>query len=263
MLFVRLVRTTLAARRTQHPHFHPPVLGEPARLLHQLPDVPAGLLGLGAGIAASTGEISRMLDGAAFQQLNHQGARHGVFLGAFALPRSDYDLIASILSPFDSKRGNINYGGPAVQLSPDLASSLSLVLHELATNASKYGSLTESQGRVQIGWDLRRDGARQELCLVWREEGGPPVERPDRQGFGITMMHQLLERQPKALDRVLLHHHFVVPSWHLASDRLIYWDKFGVSPPHRRGRSPPSCRGLLRWRPRAANHLGASGRLGS
>ena len=41
----------------------------------------------------------------------------------------------------------------------------------------------------------------------------------------------------KALDRVLLHHHFVVPSWHLASDRLIYWDKFGVSPPHRRGTS--------------------------
>jgi microcin C transport system substrate-binding protein len=41
----------------------------------------------------------------------------------------------------------------------------------------------------------------------------------------------------KALDRVLLHHHFVVPSWHLASDRMLYWDKFGVSPPHRRGTS--------------------------
>jgi microcin C transport system substrate-binding protein len=41
----------------------------------------------------------------------------------------------------------------------------------------------------------------------------------------------------KALDRVLLHHHFVVPSWHLATDRMIYWDKFGVSPPHRRGTS--------------------------
>jgi microcin C transport system substrate-binding protein len=41
----------------------------------------------------------------------------------------------------------------------------------------------------------------------------------------------------KALDRVLLHHHFVVPSWHVAVDRLIYWDKFGVSPPHRRGTS--------------------------
>ncbi|MGH7002783.1 MAG: ABC transporter substrate-binding protein, partial [Alphaproteobacteria bacterium] len=41
----------------------------------------------------------------------------------------------------------------------------------------------------------------------------------------------------KALDRVLLHHHFVVPGWHVASDRLIYWDKFGVSAPHRRGTS--------------------------
>jgi microcin C transport system substrate-binding protein len=41
----------------------------------------------------------------------------------------------------------------------------------------------------------------------------------------------------RALDRVLLHHHFVVPSWHLAADRMIYWDKFGVSPPHRRGTS--------------------------
>ncbi len=54
------------------------------------------------------------------------------------------------------------------------------------------------------------------------------INAPDRE--------QLVARC-KALDRVLLHHHFVVPSWHLASDRLIYWDKFGVSPPHRRGTS--------------------------
>ena len=54
------------------------------------------------------------------------------------------------------------------------------------------------------------------------------INAPDRE--------QLVARC-KALDRVLLHHHFVVPSWHLAVDRLIYWDKFGVSPPHRRGTS--------------------------
>jgi microcin C transport system substrate-binding protein len=54
------------------------------------------------------------------------------------------------------------------------------------------------------------------------------INAPDRE--------QLVARC-KALDRVLLHHHFVVPSWHVAVDRLIYWDKFGVSPPHRRGTS--------------------------
>src|SRR5262249_43916184 len=54
------------------------------------------------------------------------------------------------------------------------------------------------------------------------------INAPDRE--------QLVTRC-KALDRVLLHHHFVVPSWHLATDRMIYWDKFGVSPPHRRGLS--------------------------
>lgn len=54
------------------------------------------------------------------------------------------------------------------------------------------------------------------------------INAPDRE--------QLVARC-KALDRILLHHHFVVPSWHLATDRMIYWDKFGVSPPHRRGTS--------------------------
>jgi len=55
------------------------------------------------------------------------------------------------------------------------------------------------------------------------------INAPDREA---------LVTRCKALDRVLLHHHFVVPCWHLASDRLLYWDKFGVAPPHRRGTTP-------------------------
>ncbi len=72
--------------------------------------------------------------------------------------------------------------GPPVRLSPKTALSLSMALHELSTNAVKYGALSNGAGRVRIDWavDLAADGKR--LKLTWREEGGPPVAPPSRRG---------------------------------------------------------------------------------
>jgi two-component sensor histidine kinase len=67
-------------------------------------------------------------------------------------------------------------------------------LHELATNAAKYGALSRPQGHVRIAWSLTSDGR---LVLSWSETGGPPVSPPVRQGFGTRVMKQMVEGQFK------------------------------------------------------------------
>ena len=74
--------------------------------------------------------------------------------------------------------------GPAVELTPDTMLRMALTLHELATNAAKYGALSVSQGMVHLDWAMRNGG----LVLSWRETGGPAVTAPDRTGFGSDLI---------------------------------------------------------------------------
>jgi two-component sensor histidine kinase len=74
--------------------------------------------------------------------------------------------------------------GPEVQLGAKATVGLSLVLHELATNAIKYGALSVPQGRVSLHWRVQAD----ELVVCWRESGGPAVAAPTRQGFGTRLI---------------------------------------------------------------------------
>ena len=71
---------------------------------------------------------------------------------------------------------------------PDIATPFGLVLHELATNAAKYGSLSAEGGRVLLSWKLGTGNHEQRLTVVWRECGGPKVEQPNRQGFGNILI---------------------------------------------------------------------------
>jgi len=79
--------------------------------------------------------------------------------------------------------------GPPVRLSPQQAVSLSLALHELATNAVKYGALSNANGRVDIFWNTGRDGdGLRYMTLLWAENGGPPVRGPIQEGFGMRLI---------------------------------------------------------------------------
>jgi PAS domain S-box-containing protein len=82
------------------------------------------------------------------------------------------------------------FSGPPVWLSPRMALSLSMALHELGTNAAKYGALSVPSGRVRIDWTVTPgpDGAR--LALTWTESGGPPVTVPTRRGFGSRLIER-------------------------------------------------------------------------
>jgi two-component sensor histidine kinase len=98
--------------------------------------------------------------------------------------------------PADPARLELD-GGPA-PVPPDAAVALALCLHELATNAAKYGALSGAQGQVRLGWRIVEAGGRRRLEIQWRETGGPPVRPRHRQGFGSRLLARALAAQPNA-----------------------------------------------------------------
>lgn len=80
--------------------------------------------------------------------------------------------------------------GPNASLSANKALLLAMILHELGTNAVKYGALSNTDGRVSVTWELSDTGAK--LCVTWRESGGPVVAQPSRKGFGSTLIARAL-----------------------------------------------------------------------
>jgi two-component sensor histidine kinase/PAS domain-containing protein len=82
----------------------------------------------------------------------------------------------------------ITVEGPVVKLTPKTAMSLSMGIHELATNATKYGALSVAAGRVHVRWSLPKVDGHERLHLEWRELGGPEVVAPARRGFGSRLI---------------------------------------------------------------------------
>jgi two-component sensor histidine kinase len=96
-------------------------------------------------------------------------------------------LIERILAPYTGNPEAVVIGpSPDVELGPRTIMSLSLILHELATNAAKYGSLSVPAGRVQVSWHLEEENS--QLRLRWLESGGPPVTPPTKAGYGTELI---------------------------------------------------------------------------
>jgi two-component system CheB/CheR fusion protein len=98
-------------------------------------------------------------------------------------------LIRNATEAFDPAR--VTAEGPYLTIPPQKALALNLVLHELETNALKYGALSTPGGRIDLRWSLE-DGEGKKVRLVWQELGGPPVAPPASGGFGVTLVGQLL-----------------------------------------------------------------------
>lgn len=98
---------------------------------------------------------------------------------------ADIGAVASAtLAPFNAVTRRVAFGGPKIQLSARAATALALAIHELSTNAVKYGSLSNQSGRVTLNWESE-DG---QLKLVWTEIGGPKVATPTHKGFGTRLI---------------------------------------------------------------------------
>ncbi|EZP48717.1 Signal transduction histidine kinase [Sphingomonas sp. RIT328] len=133
--------------------------------------------------AAVTGRIASL--GAA-QELLIQDEVEGASIG---------DIVDRALLPFKDRDGaRFAAHGPSVRLTPEITLALAMALHELATNAIKYGALSVPEGRVAIEWSIRHEDGERRLFFCWAEHDGPPVTPPSRTGFGTRMIERVLRR---------------------------------------------------------------------
>ena len=111
-------------------------------------------------------------------------------------------VLRSELGAFDDgSHERIVLSGPDVPLTSQLAVSLGMAIHELTTNAAKYGSLSVCGGKVEVNWSVTIGATRRTLSFDWVESGGPPVTQPQRQGFGSRLLAYVLPGQIQARSR--------------------------------------------------------------
>ncbi|MBS7456283.1 hypothetical protein [Coralloluteibacterium stylophorae] len=91
--------------------------------------------------------------------------------------------------------GTLDSSGPEVLLAPAAALAFGMILHELATNAIKYGALSRSGGRITVAWEVVVADAAPRLHLTWSEHGGPAPVPPQHNGFGNDMIERTLRYQ--------------------------------------------------------------------
>jgi PAS domain S-box-containing protein len=140
--------------------------------------------------SSSMDEFVRTLDGriqsmASAHSLLSQSHWQGVGLA---------DLVRSQLAPYATDANTIS--GPDVMLTTAATQALAMVLHELVTNAAKYGALSTPGGRVSVSWDRWPNGnAAAKLMIVWRELGGPPIAAGIQPGYGTSLIRELIPHE--------------------------------------------------------------------
>jgi len=126
---------------------------------------------------------ARIRSMAATHELLSSGGWHGISLA---------ELVWRELAPY-ATRDNIEIKGPDIILKSEAGQAMAMVLHELITNAAKYGALSTEKGRVTIRWDRRPKGqSRSHLVFEWQEIGGPPVEASGEPSYGTTTIRELI-----------------------------------------------------------------------
>lgn len=133
------------------------------------------------------------------------------------------DLLRAELSPYGGSATRASLVGPTVWLDARAFSVMALVLHELSTNAAKYGALSQPGGRVEVTWQLVEDGGCE---VIWRELGGPVVQRGGRSGFGTALIERAVPYDLGGESRMQFEEtgltaRFLLPGKHVLSSGLI------------------------------------------
>jgi two-component system CheB/CheR fusion protein len=106
-------------------------------------------------------------------------------------------IFATELAPYDRRDGQVAVSGRDIALTPKAGLAMAMAIHELASNAAKYGALSTPAGRLAVMWQVAGGGAgeRGALTLTWTEAEGPPVQPPARRGFGTTLIERTLAHE--------------------------------------------------------------------
>lgn len=106
------------------------------------------------------------------------------------------EIVKSTLAPFAAgPSSRIAFGGPSIGLSEQTAGGLALAIHELATNAIKYGALSVDSGSVSLKWRVFHADGKPRFSMEWKEVGGPAVSPPSAEGFGLLVIRQSVTRE--------------------------------------------------------------------
>lgn len=153
--------------------------------------VTESIVRLTAGRAQTPDELADSLG----RRLSALAAAHALARGTALPDCAEIDLcelVETVVAPFNIDSARFSMAGPEVHCSSQAASALALVIHELATNAAKYGALAEARGKVAITWSVDCEAVE----LNWRESGGPRVEAaPGSSGFGSTLIRRTITQQ--------------------------------------------------------------------
>ena len=106
-------------------------------------------------------------------------------------------MIESAVAPHDPGNARITFEGPPLVLDPEAAVAMAMAIHELLTNAAKYGALSTPSGTVAIAWTYVGTPGPGKARLEWKERGGPAVAAPMRRGFGTRFIERVLSGQSR------------------------------------------------------------------
>lgn len=132
-------------------------------------------------------------------------------------------LLREELEPYSQAGANVTFHGAEAILTSKSALALSLALHELATNAAKFGAFSKSPGRVDVEWTVIADSGG--IMLNWRESGGPPVGPPRRRGFGSSLIERALALETGGTAKITYDRAGVVCEIRLPSTSLLSADR--------------------------------------
>jgi PAS domain S-box-containing protein len=126
-------------------------------------------------------------------RLNALATTHDLIVSNKGRGVSLTELVKTETAPFESiAASRITLDGPDLMLPSEMITPLGLVIHELTTNAAKYGSLSHRNGAVSVSWSTRTNGGGPRLSVLWRERGGPPVTSPTKAGFGSRLISRMI-----------------------------------------------------------------------
>ncbi|MEO8531279.1 MAG: CHASE3 domain-containing protein [Deltaproteobacteria bacterium] len=127
---------------------------------------------------------------------------HAVSQGELDSPIVDlHKVLAATLGPYEGDNGRVSLDGPTISVPVKAVTPLGLVIHELATNAVKYGGLSGEQGRVNVTWTREQGEDGPEVKVIWQEQGGPPADVSSSDGFGTVMMKTAASQLQGTLSR--------------------------------------------------------------